>query len=406
VLDSPLVMWYNGVVSGVSPESPCHVGINAHLLNLSAGYRGAGISGYIRNLLRHLPAAGPGMRLTAFVGDRAYGGEAGLEVRRSCWPTARPISRIVWEQVVQPWVLWRERVDLLHALAFVGPWATPCPVVVTVYDLSFLFYPETFRPANRLYLRLGTRHSVQRARRVLAISESTRRDVARVYRIPVERIDIARPGVGDEFYPRPPAELEAFRAQRSLPDQYLLFVGTLEPRKNVVQLVEAYAHFCRIVGLDRRRGELPRLVLTGGKGWLYDEIFARVEALGLERDVLFPGYVPQAELPLWYAAAAAFVYPSLYEGFGLPALEAMASGTPVITSNISSLPEVVGDAAVLVDPAAVEALAEAMAQVVNDETLRASLRVRGLDRARGFTWVETARNTVTSYRRAMRGRDV
>jgi glycosyltransferase involved in cell wall biosynthesis len=314
--------------------------------------------------------------------------------------------RIAWEQVVQPWVLWRERVDLLHALAFVGPWTTSCPVVVTVYDLSFLFYPEAFRSANRLYLRLGTRYSVQRARRILAISESTRRDVARVYHIPIERIDVARPGVGDEFHPRPPAELEAFRAQRSLPDQYLLFVGTLEPRKNVVQLVEAYAHCCHIVGLDGRRSEFPRLVLTGGKGWLYDEIFARVEALGLERDILFPGYVPQAELPLWYAAATAFVYPSLYEGFGLPALESMASGTPVITSHASSLPEVVGDAAVLVDPADREALAEAMAQVVSDETVRASLRERGLERAQGFTWAETARNTATSYRRAMRGHDV
>lgn len=400
------MIWYNGTVSGASLASPWHIGINAHLLNLSASYRGAGISGYIHNLLRHLPDANPDMRLTAFVGDQAYSGEPGLQVRASRWPTARPLVRIVWEQAVQPWALWRERVDLLHALAFVGPWAAPCPWVVTVYDLSFLFYPEMFRPANRLYLRVGTRYSVERARRVLAISESTRRDVARLYRIPADRIDLAQPGVEDAFYPRPRAELDAFRTQRGLPDRYLLFVGTLEPRKNVARLVEAYAHFCQVVGSERQRDEFPRLVLVGGKGWLYDKIFARVEALGLERDVLFPGYVPQTELPLWYAAATAFVYPSLYEGFGLPALEAMASGTPVITSSTSSLPEVVGDAAIVTDPTDVAALADAMARLASDESLQASLRVRGLERARSFTWAETARNTVASYRRALREHDV
>jgi glycosyltransferase involved in cell wall biosynthesis len=262
------------------------------------------------------------------------------------------------------------------------------------------------RPNNRLYLRVGTRYSVRRARRILAISASTGRDVAHVYHISPERIDIACPGVGSEFYPRSLEDVAAFRKRRGLPESYLLFLGTLEPRKNVVRVVEAYARFRRIIGTDRRRDQPPRLVLAGGKGWLYDEIFARVEAFGLEREVLFPGYVPQTELPLWYAAATAFVYPSLYEGFGLPVLEAMASGTPTITSNRSSLPEVAGDAALLIDPTDVEALAAAMVRLADDEPLQAALRERGLERAQSFTWAETAQQTAASYRRAIGERDV
>jgi glycosyltransferase involved in cell wall biosynthesis len=172
----------------------------------------------------------------------------------------------------------------------------------------------------------------------------------------------------------------------------ILFVGTIEPRKNVARLVEAYS---------RLRDGQVKLVIGGARGWLYEEVFARVEELELTGDVLFPGYIPPDELPLWYNAAELFVYPSLYEGFGLPPLEAMACGTPVITSNVSSLPEVVGEAGLTVDPMDSMGLAEAMNQVLADEALRQSMRERGLSRASRFSWAKAARETVGVYRRAL-----
>jgi len=189
---------------------------------------------------------------------------------------------------------------------------------------------------------------------------------------------------------------EALRRKRGLPQRMILFVGTLEPRKNAETLIRAYARL-------RRASAIPhRLVLAGGRGWRYEGLFALVEELGLQDDVLFPGFVPYDELPLWYNAADLFVFPSLYEGFGLPPLEAMACGVPVVVSSVSSLPEVVGDAGLLVDPLDVEGLAEAMARVLNDGALRAEMRGRGLARAERFSWLETARGTVRVYERVLK----
>jgi len=186
-----------------------------------------------------------------------------------------------------------------------------------------------------------------------------------------------------------------FRARQGLPQRFMLFVGTLEPRKNVARLIEAYAHLPQ----DR-----PPLYIVGGKGWLYDEIFARVESLHLSGDIRFVGYVPAQELPWWYNAAEVLVYASLYEGFGLPPLEAMACGTPVITSCVSSLPEVVGSAGVTVDPTDIDALTGAMAQILADGEMRKALQTAGLAQARAFSWQEAARQTVGSYRRSMNDR--
>jgi glycosyltransferase involved in cell wall biosynthesis len=283
-------------------------------------------------------------------------------------------------------------VDLLHGLALVGPLLGARPFVVTIHDLSFLHYPQNFPGAKRLYLKVFTRLSVRRARRVIAISDSTRRDVVQQYGLPEERIDRIHYGLDPQFRPLPPGRVAEFRAAKGLPEQLLLFVGTLEPRKNVARLVEAYARLPR----DR-----PPLYLIGGKGWLYDEIFARVEALHLRDEIRFVGYIPGQELAEWYNAATLFVYPSLYEGFGLPPLEAMACGTPVVTSGISSLPEVVGPAGVTVDPTDVDALAEAVAGVLADAEKRQVMQAAGLAQASGFSWQKAARETVRSYRRAL-----
>jgi glycosyltransferase involved in cell wall biosynthesis len=375
-----------------SKERAFHVGVNAHLLSLDKGYRSAGISWYIQNLLRHLPEADSEIAYTVFLGEERYQGRPGLELVHTRLPTHRPEVRIFWEQVLQPRAIRRAGIDLLHGLALVGPVSSGCPTVITVHDLSFLAYPQNFPAAKRFYLRIFTRLSVQRAQRVIAISKNTRRDVIEQYAVPPDRVDLIYYGRNPIFRPLPEEQVAAFRSRHHLPERFILFVGTLEPRKNVVRLIDAYA---------RLPGHAPPLLLAGGKGWLYDEVFARVEAEDLADRVQFVGYVPGEELPWWYNAADLFVYPSVYEGFGLPPLEAMACGTPVITSDVSSLPEVVGDAGLLVHPHDTEALTAAMASVLDDATRRETMRAAGLSRAQAFSWQEAARRTVESYRRAM-----
>jgi len=214
----------------------------------------------------------------------------------------------------------------------------------------------------------------------------------RLTHIPAERVQVVYPGVEEVFQPiRDPAVVAALRRRHHLPEHIILFVGTLEPRKNVERLVRAYARL-RGMGITEHR-----LVLAGGTGWRYQGVYRVIEELGLQGDVLLPGYIPSAELPLWYAAADLFVYPSLYEGFGLPVLEALACGVPTIASTTSSLPEVAGDAAVLVDPRDEEGLALAMARVLQDEAFRDQLRHRGLRQAARFPLQAMIRETVGIY---------
>ncbi len=375
---------------------PIHIGLNAHLLSLSQSYRGAGISWYIFNLLKNLARMSPDFCYSAFLSDRAFQ-EPALALHLSRLPTQHPAVRILWEQFIQPLALRQAGVDLLHALAFVAPLAAPCPFVVTVYDLSFLRYPEAFRPFNRWYLRQFTANSVKRARAVIAISESTRQDVINLLGAPPERVHTIYCGADEQFRPLPAAEIAAFKAARGLPDTFVLFLGTLEPRKNMDGLIRAYALW------REQEPSAPPLIIAGGKGWYYRHIFSLVESLNLTDTVRFANYVPQSELPLWYNAASLFVYPSHFEGFGLPVLEAMACGTPVITSTASSLPEVTGTdgAACLVNPADSEALAEAMRHIMADRDLRAGMAQQGLDRAAGFRWDKTAQETVAVYRKAL-----
>lgn len=378
------------IVSGM------HIGLNAHLLSTSRDYRAAGISWYMYNLLRNLPSAGDKHRYTVFLGDdNARQGFPQLGAKPSSLPTVNPVVRVFWEQAVQPFLLLKEGIDLLHSLAFVQPVFLPCRGIITIYDLSFMLFPEHFHPLRRLYLRLGTGHSAQKAQRIIAISASTKRDIIRLLGIEEGRVDVVPCGVGEDFLPVESQEvLDDFRRRRSLPERMILFVGTLEPRKNLATLLKAYA-------LLGKKAQPPRLIIGGARGWQHEHVFSVVEELGLNEAVIFPGYIPREELPLWYNAADLFIYPSLYEGFGLPLLEAMACGTPVITSNISSLPEVVDGAGILVDPGSVEDMAEAMRQVLSDSSLRTEMRRKGSARAREFSWRKTAERTVEVYEQAM-----
>jgi glycosyltransferase involved in cell wall biosynthesis len=239
-----------------------------------------------------------------------------------------------------------------------------------------------------------TRLSARRAARVIAVSAHTASDVVARLGVPPERVAVVPNAVGEEFRPEPDARVLAeFRAAKGLPERFVLFVGTLEPRKNVAGLLRAFA---RVAAAEP---EVP-LVIAGGKGWLYDEIFALHKQLGLGDRVRFTGYAAAEELPRLYAAATVFVYPSFYEGFGLPPLEAMACGTPVVASNASSLPEVVGEAGLTVDPRDEGALAAALLLLLRDPDRRAALRAAGLARAAGFSWARTVRETRAVYESA------
>lgn len=379
----------------MSESLSAHVGLNASLLSLGENYRGAGINWYIYHLLCHLPEADPGLRYTAFLSDARFRPPPGLRVKRPLWSTQSPFRRIAWEQLVAPWTLRRERVDVLHAMAFASPMLSRLPTVITVFDLSFLKFPQAFQAANRFYLRTMTQMSVRRAEQVIAISEHTRQDVIARLGVPAERVQTVYCGVDPTFVPLPRAEIEAFKVEKGLPERFVLFLGTIEPRKNVVRLIEAFVPLARLFpDVD--------LVVAGGKGWFFEPVFARAQALGLASRVHFPGYVPEAEKPLWYNAAEVFCYPSLYEGFGLPPLEAMACGVPVIASTAASLPEVVGDAGILIDPQDTPGLSEAMHALFQDASFRTELAERGCARARQFSWPETARQTTQIYHLARR----
>lgn len=373
------------------------IAINAHLLARESSYRRAGVSRYIDNLLANLPFVGQAADYTIYCNRRS---SLALPYRQrgSPWPTDRPWLRIPWEQCAQPIEVLSQGIELLHSPVNVQPLVLPCRSVITVMDLTYLVYPQGFRRGQRLYQTLFTRRSIHRADHLIAISASTAADIVRYFGTPRAPISVIYPGVDARYAPIDDGDvLAAFRSARQLPERFFLFIGTLEPRKNLQMLVRAYAEF------KAQSGSRTRLVLGGGKGWLYEPIFALVEQLGLKDDVLFPGFIPEDELPLWYNAAVAVVYPSLYEGFGLPVLEAMACGVPVAASNASSLPEILGQAGLLVDPRSIQDWAAALITLDGSEDQRRQLGRQGAERAQRFSWREMTRETVQVYQKVLSG---
>ena len=377
-----------------------HVGINAQLMSSAASYRSAGVSKYSRHLLTALgqqvvDGYSP-HRLTALlhVDDFAV---AGVEVRRTSARLESPLLRIAWEQSVLPLTLAHIHADVVHGLVNVLPLATRRPGVVTVHDLSFVRLPELFPPYKRAYLTALCRASVARAQQIIAVSHQTADDLVRLWGVDEARVRVAPNGVDARFVPNRAAQVEEFRQARALPARYWFYLGTLEPRKNLTVLLDAFARWRQAAPFAASQ---PHLVLAGGKGWYYETIFAQVAALGLTEWVHFPGFVPEAELPQWYRAAELFVYPSRYEGFGLPVVEAMACGTPVICSDAPGVREVAGNAAIQVAPDDVEAWVAALTVAATQPARLAAMREAGLARAKQFTWETAAAVTIDAYERA------
>ena len=389
-------------------KTDVNVVVNAQLLHTGSGYRGAGVSNYCRSLLTALAAETGGNRVTAFVNDQEFRcpqGEKGLELRYTRWPAADPVPRIIWEQTALPLAVWTGQGNVVHGLVNTLPLATKVPGVVTVHDLSFVRMPERFPRTKRIYLTHLCRASARRAKRVIAVSGQTAEDIRTEFGVDSRRVEVVYNGVGEQFRPMPPAEVMDFRLSMGLPERFLLYVGTLEPRKNLPHLLRAFAKW----RAESETGYEVGLVLAGGKGWHYHEIFSLAEELGLMGGELagggpiiqFPGFLPERDLCLWYNAASGFVYPSLFEGFGLPVLEAMASGTPVICSDTPSLQEVAGDAALIVPAQEQAALQDAFERLFTEQGVATALRKRGLLQARRFSWEKAAKETLEVYESAV-----
>lgn len=322
----------------------------------------------------------------------------GAEWRIMPFPRLWTHIRLSWEMLMRP-------PDLLFVPSHVLPLIHPRHSVVTVHDLGYHYYPEAHTLFQNAYLHWSTRYNARTATRVLVDSEATRRDLIHYYQIPETKIAVVYPGRDETLAPiSDPEALAAVRAHYGLTDAYLLYVGTLHPRKNLARLVQAFAQVLTSQSADSPPNNL-QLVLAGQKGWLYGEIFAQVRRLGLADRVVFTGYVPDDDLPALLSGALAFVFPSLYEGFGLPVLEAMACGTPVVASNVSSVPEVAGDAALLVDPSDVDRLADALRGIVTNAELRHSLVERGFQQVQRFSWRRCAEEALQVLESVGRGLD-
>ncbi len=304
------------------------------------------------------------------------------------------ICDFVMDNLAIPWVLRHDKIDLFFSPGFCSVINLPAEtrMIVTVHDVIYKLYPDFFTGYGKRRLRvLG--EALIRADKIIADSESTKRDILKFFGVQANNIVVVYPGVSDSFHVVNDTELiGSIRQRYNLSELFILFVGTLEPRKNLVGLMEAYSKLRKTMDLKHK------LVIVGRKGWDYESIFERVRDLGLKENVFFLDYLPEKDLPLLYNCAEMLVFPSIYEGFGLPPLEAMACGCPVITSNTSSLPEVVGEAAVLVNPHEVDDIARGIRQVLESPERKHDLIEKGLRRSQLFSWKKTAQETLAIFK--------
>ncbi len=296
----------------------------------------------------------------------------------------------LWYQIGLPYRIKKDKLDLYHDTLFLLPFAVrKIPSIITIYDLSGLIMPEYHNLRVSITSKLIP-SSIKRAKRIIAISEFTKNEIERLFPFAKGKIDVVLCGVNPDFHPIAKDKISEIRKKYKLPEKFIMFLGTIEPRKNLIGLLKAYSKIHKKIS--------HKLVIVGGKGWKYSNIFETIETLQIKSDVIFTGFIPTEDLPAIYNAADIFVYPSIYEGFGIPLLESMASGTPVITSNISSMPEVVGEAGLLADPYSIEDIAEKIVMLAQDCSLRNILSEKGIERAKMFSWKKSAKKVLDIYK--------
>lgn len=368
------------------------IAIDALLL----GTRDSGVEVCIRHLVKALAKVDERNEYVIYVkrGAGGLGCESNPRFRvvTTDVPSRVRTLRILWEQAVLPKRLKSDDIDVLHAPGYVMPLQAETPTVVTMHDLITLTHPELCKATNAAHYRLLLGRTARRAARIVASSEATKADIVSRLGVDAQKVEVVPLGVGDAFFCPVSAERRAeVKARYKLPDRFILFVGNLEPKKNLPTLVSS-------VALLKANGRLRHtLVIAGKKGWKHESIFRAVRRARLEADALFCDYVAQDDLPALYQMADLFVFPSLCEGFGIPPLEAMASGTPVVVSDAPALAESAGDAALVYSPNTAQELAKAIHKVLSNTFLRSHLAARGRDRAQRFRWEETARRMVRIY---------
>lgn len=376
----------------------------------SAVHQGAGIGRYTRNLVRALAELDVSNQYTLFIaggwgeGDALGSWPDNYRVRSV--PLSDRLVNIFWQRLRMPLPIqiFTGGIDLFHSPDFVLPPVGRAPALLTVHDLSFLRVPEHFVPGFRAYLEGAVSRGVGQACHILADSQNTRRDLIELMCVSPDKVSVVYPGVEARFRKVTDEEiLGRVRGRYGLPQCFILGLGTLQPRKNFDGLIRAF----RQVLASKSARDLskdPHLVICGGLGWMYKETLALVEHHGLKGRVHFTGFVADEDLPALYSLASAFAFPSWYEGFGLPVLEAMACGTPVVVADNSSLPEVVGTAGLMVSAADRDQLAEALLSVITDESRRSALASAGRVQAANFTWEKAAKDVHSIYQRfAARG---
>jgi glycosyltransferase involved in cell wall biosynthesis len=368
------------------------IAIDAHSVGTGLG----GNETYAANLIEALGDIDNRNEYTLYVTTRAA-----VDRFSNRWPNFRvrstlPHTPLIRIPLTLSAELRRRPVDLLH-VQYTAPPLVPCPVVATIHDLAFEHLPETFKRRSWMQMRLTVRHTAKTAAHIITSSDFSRQDISETYRISRDRITVTPFAAPSSFAPASEPEIQRVRNAYGIDGEYVLAVGSIQPRKNLVRLMAAYSSLRR----RRPQDKLPQLVLVGKCAWLYDDTLRTIDELELQRSVILTGYVSESDLPALYSGALCFVYPSYFEGFGLPPLEAMKCGAPVIVGNKTSLPEVVGDAGVMVDPFDVEAISAAIERVVSDASLRATLRAKGLEHAKCFDWRETARQTLAVYKKVL-----
>lgn len=373
-----------------------HIAIDAHSVGAELG----GNESYATNLIEALAQIDQSNLYTLFVTKASA-----IERFTDRWPNFKvrltlPHTPLVRIPLTLSRELRRNPVDLLHVQYTAPPFA-PCPIVTTIHDLAFEHLPETFNRRSWMQMRLTVRRSARRAAHIITVSDYSRDDIIRTYKLPAERITVTHEAAPPHFAPvDDPAELNRIRQRYGITRNYILSISSIQPRKNLVRLIEAYTQLRR----TNSDAQFPQLLLAGKRGWLEHETFRAAEQSALKKDILFTGYVPDRDLTGLYSGALCFVYPSYFEGFGLPLVEAMQCGVPVIAGNRTSVPEVVGDAGLLFDPFNTNDLASAITRLIDDPACRSSLRQKGLDRARTFSWQSTARQTLRVYEQVGAGR--
>ncbi|RPI29165.1 MAG: glycosyltransferase family 1 protein [Chloroflexota bacterium] len=360
-----------------------------------------GAGTYIINLIRTLANTECGHEFVIFAHQS---GRLLLETPQTTkfrWVTIAdksPAKRLIWEQAVFPWIARREGIDLLHSLHYTRPLFLPCASVVTFHDMTFFLFPHLHTRSKRIFFPAAIRMSARTAGALIADSESTRQDAIRVLGISPDRITAVPLAAAEDYRPiTDQGLLDRARQKYGLPENFILYVGLVEPRKNLPALIRSYKGM-----VDK--GVTHHLVVVGRRGWMYEQVFQQVEALGISERVHFTGYADREDLPVIYNLASVFVYPTLYEGFGLPVLEAMRCGAPVVTSNVSSLPEIVGEGGLMVAPGDEAALTGAVLRLLDEPGLREKLSAQGLKQSALFSWERVAYETVQVYEKALRGK--